>query len=79
MDVKLIAVSEADLKKGTKTAIFDVNGWIRTLEIQDKSIKVETKKNEKASTTPGSIGSPMTGTIVEVNSYQFLYKPNYFI
>lgn len=67
MDVKLIAVSEADLKKGTKTVVFDVNGWVRTLDIQDKSIKLETKKKEKATSAAGSIGSPMTGTIVEVN------------
>jgi pyruvate carboxylase len=67
MDVKLIAVGEVDKKKGTRTVCFDVNGWFRTVDIQDKSVKVETKKREKANTSnPGSIGSPMTGSVVEV-------------
>lgn len=62
MDIKLIAVGEVDKKKGTRTVCFEVNGWFRTVDVQDKSIKVDTKKNEKANASnPGSIGSPMTG------------------
>ena len=67
MDISLIAVGEVDAKKGTRIVCFDVNGWFRTVEVHDKSIKVETKKKEKANASnPGSIGSPMTGSVVEV-------------
>ena len=69
MDVKLVAVGEVDKKKGTRTVVFDVNGWLRTVDCQDKTVKVDTKKREKANTAnPGSIASPMTGTVVEVRS-----------
>jgi pyruvate carboxylase len=67
MDIQLIAIGEVDKKKGTRVVCFDVNGWFRTVEVADKSIKVETKKKEKANpSNPGSIGSPMTGSVVEV-------------
>lgn len=69
MDIKLIAIGQADPKTGLRTACFDVNGWFRTVDVPDKSIKVETKKREKANTSnAGSIGSPMTGTVVEVKT-----------
>ena len=67
LEIKLIAVGEVDKKKGTRVVCFDVNGWFRTCEVSDKSIKVETKKKEKANAAnPGSIGSPMTGSVVEI-------------
>jgi pyruvate carboxylase len=69
MDIKLIAVGEVDKKTGQRTVCFDVNGWFRTVDVHDKSVKVDTKKREKANpSNPGSIGSPMTGTVVEVKT-----------
>ena len=69
MDIKLIAIGEVDKKTGNRTVCFDVNGWFRTVDVHDKSVKVETKKREKANTAnAGSIASPMTGTVVEIKT-----------
>lgn len=69
MDVKLIAVGDVDKKKGTRTVCFEVNGWFRTVDVQDKSMKIDIKKREKINpSNPGHIGSPMTGSVVEVKA-----------
>jgi len=43
-----------------------LNGETRAVNVQDTNAAVEVTKREKASNDPGSIGSPMSGVVVEI-------------
>ncbi|PWN29439.1 pyruvate carboxylase [Jaminaea rosea] len=64
--VKLLAVGQLNQAKGTREVFFELNAEPRSIEIDDRSAAVETTAREKASSDPGSVGSPMSGVIVEV-------------
>lgn len=64
--VKLLAVGAVS-DKGTRDVFMELNGESRVLTIDDKSAAVEHETREKAdSKNPGSIGSPISGVIVEI-------------
>lgn len=67
MDCKLIAVGALDEKTGMRTVCFEVNGWFRTVDVQDTSAKVKVITNEKANpANPGHIGATMNSTLIDV-------------
>ena len=64
--IKLIHVGEPD-KHGKRTAIFEVNGAPRHVEIQDHSVAVETKSRPKAAADdPREVGAPIPGKISDI-------------
>ncbi|CEH18494.1 pyruvate carboxylase [Ceraceosorus bombacis] len=64
--VKLLAVGAVS-DKGTRDVFMELNGESRVLTIDDKSAAVEHETREKAdSKNPGSIGSPISGVIIEI-------------
>ncbi len=64
--VKLVAVSPADPETGIKDILFEMNGELRAVQVEDRSAAVEHVRREKASSDPGSVGSPMSAVVVEV-------------
>lgn len=43
-----------------------MNGEARAIAVEDRSAAVETQHREKATSDPGSVGSPMAGVVVEI-------------
>ena len=61
--VSLLSVGPAN-NEGQRTLFFKVNGQTRTVEIQDKSIAVESIQNKKIDTDrPEQIGAPLQGLL----------------
>lgn len=63
--IKLLAVGEISKQKGTREVFFELNGEMRSVTIDDKTISIETKTRPKA-TQPNDVGAPMAGVVVEV-------------
>ena len=57
--------TNAARKSGTRMVIFRLNGTIRSVVIQDRSIDAVTSKNEKA-TSPDHIGAPLQGSLSKI-------------
>lgn len=57
--IKLLAVGPLDVKKGTRECFFEMNGEVRAVIIEDRDAAIENVQREKATTDPGSVGSPM--------------------
>ncbi|KAL7421116.1 pyruvate carboxylase [Cryptotrichosporon argae] len=66
LTIKLLAVGPLDLNKGTRECFFELNGETRAVVIVDNSAAIEQVTREKASSDPGSVGSPMSGVVVDV-------------
>ncbi|SGZ55787.1 CIC11C00000005841 [Sungouiella intermedia] len=63
--IKLLAVGEISKQTGTREVFFELNGEMRSVTVDDKTISIETKTRPKA-TQPNDIGAPMAGVVVEV-------------
>lgn len=63
--IKLLAVGEISKKTGTREVFFELNGEMRSVTIDDKTISIETKTRPKA-TQPNDVGAPMAGVVVEI-------------
>lgn len=63
--IKLLAVGEISKQTGTREVFFELNGEMRSVTIDDKTISIETKTRPKAS-QPNDVGAPMAGVVVEV-------------
>lgn len=59
LSVKLLAVGQLDTNKGTRECFFELNGEVRAVLIEDRSAAIEHVSREKATSEPGSVGSPM--------------------
>lgn len=57
--VKLLAVGKINENTGTRECFFEVNAETRVVVIEDRQAAVSKVSREKASSEPGSIGSPM--------------------
>ncbi|KDE09592.1 pyruvate carboxylase [Microbotryum lychnidis-dioicae p1A1 Lamole] len=68
--VKLIAVSPVDTSSGTRDILFELNGELRAVQVEDRSAAIETVHREKATNEPGSVGSPMSAVVVEVRVHE---------
>lgn len=63
--IKLLAVGEISKKTGTREVFFELNGEMRSVTIDDKTISIETKTRPKAS-QPNDVGAPMAGVVLEI-------------
>ena len=64
--IKYLEMSEPD-KDGVRILTFSVNGSLRTVKIQDKSLEVKADRKLKADkTNPGHLGSSIPGTVGKV-------------
>jgi pyruvate carboxylase len=66
LTIKLLAVGPLDTNKGTRECFFELNGETRAVVINDTSAAIEHVTRPKASSEPGSVGSPMSGVVVDV-------------
>jgi pyruvate carboxylase len=54
--VKLVAVSPVNIDTGIRDILFELNGELRAVQVEDKNAAIETIRREKATSEPGSIG-----------------------
>lgn len=66
LTIKLQAIGPLDTTKGTRECFFELNGESRSLIITDNNAAIEHVTREKATSDPGSVGSPMAGVVVDV-------------
>jgi pyruvate carboxylase len=64
--IKLLATGPIDPELGLKTVFLELNGETRAVQVNDKSVKASQVTREKATKEPGSIGSPMSGAVVQI-------------
>lgn len=57
--VKLLAIGKINEHTGTRECFFEVNAETRVVVIEDRQAAVSKVTREKATSEPGSIGSPM--------------------
>lgn len=62
--VRLLAVGEISKKSGTREVFFELNGEMRSVTVDDKTISIETTTRPKAS-QPNDVGAPMAGVVIE--------------
>src|SRR5699024_8000426 len=65
--IKLLAVGEISQQTGTREVFFELNGEMRSVTVDDKTVSIETKTRPKAS-SPNEVGAPMAGVVVEIRS-----------
>lgn len=63
--IKLLAIGEISKKTGTREVFFELNGEMRSVTIDDKTISIETVTRPKA-TQPNEVGAPMAGVVLEI-------------
>ncbi|PSK39204.1 pyruvate carboxylase [Candidozyma pseudohaemuli] len=63
--IKLLAIGEISKKTGTREVFFELNGEMRSVTIDDKTISIETVTRSKA-TQPNDVGAPMAGVVLEI-------------
>jgi len=63
--VKMVSIPPPD-DSGVRKIIMELNGERWFVPVSDASVKSEGKSREKASGSPGAVGSPMPGVIVDV-------------
>ncbi|WFD33379.1 pyruvate carboxylase [Malassezia cuniculi] len=66
--VKLVAIGDIDDATGNREVFFELNSEPRSISVKDRSAKVETVTREKATSEPGSVGSPLAGVVVEIRA-----------
>ncbi|RKP32583.1 pyruvate carboxylase [Metschnikowia bicuspidata] len=62
--VKLLAVGEISKKTGRREVFYELNGEMRSVTIEDKTISIESTARPKA-TQSNDVGAPMAGVVVE--------------
>lgn len=68
LHIKALAVSETLTQKGEREVFFELNGQLRTILVKDNSVEQDVNSNIKVDKSHfGSVGSPMPGTVIEVN------------
>lgn len=64
--IRLMAVGPVVEGKAQRDVWFEVNGEVRAVSVEDKNSAIETVSREKATNDPGSVGTTMSGVVVEV-------------
>ncbi|GAA95557.1 uncharacterized protein L969DRAFT_85245 [Mixia osmundae IAM 14324] len=64
--VKALATGPINKDNGIREVFWELNGEVRAVPVEDKSAAIESVTREKATSDPGSIGSPMSGVVVEI-------------
>lgn len=62
--IKLLAIGEISKKTGTREVFFELNGEMRSVTVDDKTISIENTARPKA-TQPNDVGAPMAGVVIE--------------
>lgn len=65
--VKLLAIGEISQQTGTREVFFELNGEMRSVTIEDKTVSIDTKTRPKAS-QPNDVGAPMSGVVIEIRA-----------
>ncbi|KAK6463616.1 pyruvate carboxylase [Scheffersomyces coipomensis] len=65
--IKLLAIGEISQQTGTREVFFELNGEMRSVTVDDKTVSIETKTRPKAS-EPNDVGAPMAGVVIEVRT-----------
>merc|ERR1712093_55923 len=68
--IKLLATGPIDSDTGMRNVFLELNGETRAVSVKDNSAKVTAVTREKATKEAGSIGSPMSGAVVQVSVKQ---------
>ncbi|KAF9108559.1 pyruvate carboxylase [Mortierella sp. AM989] len=69
--IKLLAVGPINASSGKRDVFFELNGEGRSVSVQDKNAAVEHTARERANpSSPGDIGAPMSGVVVEIRVKQ---------
>lgn len=63
--VRMLAVGAVS-ETGQREVYFEMNSEPRSIIVEDKHASVDTVRREKATSDPGSVGSPLAGVCVEV-------------
>jgi len=63
--IRLLAIGTVTAE-GSRVVWFELNGETRAVQVQDTNAAVSVVTREKASSDPGSVGSPMSGVVVEM-------------
>ncbi|KAH6916195.1 pyruvate carboxylase [Coprinopsis sp. MPI-PUGE-AT-0042] len=66
--IRLMAVGPVVEGRAQRDVWFEVNGEVRAVSVEDNNSAVETVSREKATSSPGSVGAPMSGVVVEVRA-----------
>lgn len=65
--IKLLAIGEISQQAGTREVFFELNGEMRSVTVEDKTVSIETKTRPKAS-QPNDVGAPMSGVVIEIRA-----------
>lgn len=65
--VKLLAIGEISQQTGTREVFFELNGEMRSVTVEDRTVSIETKTRPKAS-QPNDVGAPMSGVVIEIRA-----------
>ncbi|KAK6199414.1 carbamoyl-phosphate synthase L chain, ATP binding domain-containing protein [Scheffersomyces amazonensis] len=65
--IKLLAIGEISQQTGTREVFFELNGEMRSVTVDDKTVSIETKTRPKAS-QPNDVGAPMAGVVIEIRT-----------
>lgn len=63
--IKLLAVGEVNKETGVREVFFELNGEMRSVRVEDKTLAIEMKTRPKAA-NPNEIGAPMAGVVLEL-------------
>ena len=64
--VKLLGLGPFHEATGMRDVLFELNSSPRSISVKDLSASVEEVHHEKATSEPGSVGSPLAGVVVEL-------------
>lgn len=65
--IKLLAIGEISQQAGTREVFFELNGEMRSVTVEDKTVSIDTKTRPKAS-QPNDVGAPMSGVVIEIRA-----------
>lgn len=63
--VKLLAIGEISKNTGAREVFFELNGEMRSVIVDDKTVSIENTARPKA-LQPNDVGAPMAGVIIEI-------------
>ncbi|EGW35652.1 pyruvate carboxylase [Spathaspora passalidarum NRRL Y-27907] len=65
--IRLLAIGEISERTGTREVFFELNGEMRSVTIEDKTVSIETKTRPKAQHS-NEVGAPMAGVVIEIRT-----------
>ncbi|RLV91405.1 Pyruvate carboxylase [Spathaspora sp. JA1] len=65
--IRLLAIGEISERTGTREIFFELNGEMRSVTIDDKTVSIESKTRPKAEHA-NEVGAPMAGVVIEIRT-----------